>query len=151
MSGTKVKVEIKSIQTMLKRLGLDRDGGVQIQLTNIVNRRLTRYMPAKTGMLSTKLKFVKSPTEIEILGPYARYQYHGKVMVNTKTGKGPMNIPGVGPRYKKGTVLKATDRDLQYDHTKNALAGPHWDRRMMTNEGDEIVAELQEYVDGGTP
>ena len=132
MSGTKVQIKMSPVRTMLKRLGLDRDGGVQIQLTNTVNRRLTRYMPAQTGVLSTKLKFVKSPTEIEILGPYARYQYYGKVMV------------GSPPK-------KATDRDLQYDHTKNAMAGPYWDRRMMANEGDEIVAELQEYVDGGTP
>ena len=149
MSKGHVTVEMKPVQAILKRLGLSRDGGVQMFLTNTVNLHLTKYMPRQTGALATKLKFVKSPTEIEILGPYACYQYYGKVMVNAETGKGPANIPGVGLRYKEGTVLKETSRDLQYDLSKNALAGPYWDRRMMASEGDKIVQEVQDYVEGG--
>lgn len=143
----RIKVEMKPVNTILARLGVDKNGDVQMQLTRIVNQRITRYMPYRTGALATKLKYIKSPTEIEVLGPYARMQYFGKVMVNAATGKGPMNIPGVGLRYREGTVLKATDRDLQYDTTKNPRAGPYWDRRMMAAEGDQIAAELQAYID----
>lgn len=145
--STRIKVEMKPVNTILTRLGVDKTGDVQMQVTRIVNQRITRYMPYRTGALATKLKYIKSPTEIEVLGPYARMQYLGKVMVNAATGKGPMNIPGVGLRYRKGTILKATDRDLQYDTSKNPRAGPYWDRRMMAAEGDQIVAELQAYVD----
>lgn len=145
--STRIKVEMKPVSTILTRLGVDKNGDVQMQLTRIVNQRITRYMPYRTGALATKLKYIKSPTEIEVLGPYARMQYFGKVMVSAATGKGPMNIPGVGLRYRKGTVLKATDRDLQYDTAKNPQAGPYWDRRMMAAEGDQIAAELQAYID----
>lgn len=145
---TRIRVNMKTVNTIVNRLGLGKTGDVQMQLTRIVNQRITRYMPFRTGALSTKLKYIKSPTEIEVLGPYARYQYYGKVMVNAKTGKGPALIPGVGYRYKEGTVLKATERDLdQKTGTKNDRAGPFWDRRMMAAEGKQIVREIQTYVD----
>ena len=142
----RIKVEMKPVSTILARLGVDRNGDVQMQLTRIINKRITRYMPHRTGALSTKLKYIKSPTEIEVLAHYAQYQYYGKVMVNAKTGKGPALIPGVGYRYRKGTVLKATDRNLSYDTTKNKLAGPFWDRRMMAAEKDAIVSDIQAYI-----
>lgn len=146
--STTVKVNMKPVSVIVTRLGVGKTGGVQKFVTNTINRRLTRYMPYRTGNLSTKLKFVKSPTEIEVLGPYARYQYYGKVMVNANTGKGPALIPGVGYRYKKGTVLKVTDKPLDQKprSTGNDRAGPFWDRRMMAAEKDAIAAEVQAYV-----
>lgn len=144
--STRIKVEMKQVATILTRIGVNKTGDVQMQLTRIVNKRITRYMPFRTGALSTKLKYIKSPTEIEVAAPYARMMYYGKVMVNSKTGKGPAFIPGVGYRYKKGTTLKATDRDLKYDTTKHPEAGPFWDRRMMASEKDAIVSDVQAYV-----
>lgn len=144
--STRIKVEMKPISTILTRIGVNKTGDVQMQLTRIVNKRITRYMPFRTGALSTKLKYIKSPTEIEVAAPYARMMYYGKVMVNSKTVKGKAFIPGVGYRYKKVTILKATDRDLKYDTTKHPEAGPFWDRRMMAAEKDAIVSDVQAYV-----
>lgn len=144
--STRIKVEMKPVGTILTRLGVNKTGDVQMQLTRIVNKRITKYMPFRSGALATKLKHIKSPTEIEVLGPYARYPYYGKVMVNSVTGKGPAMIPGVGYRYRKGTTLKVTDRDLKYDTTKHPDAGPFWDRRMMAAEKDAIVSDVQAYV-----
>lgn len=128
--STKVRVEMKPVGVILARLGVDRNGRVQRFLTETVNRRITRYMPFRTGVLATKLKFVSSPTEITVNGPYARYQYYGKVMV----GKPPKQV---------------TDIDLNYDKTKHPNAGPFWDRRMMAAEKDVIVREVQAYVKRG--
>lgn len=144
--STKIRVDMKPIATILTRLGVNKTGDVQMQLTRIINKRITRYMPFRSGALATKLKYIKSPTEIEVIAPYARYQYYGKVMVNSKTGKGPALIPGVGFRYRKGTTLKVTNRDLEYDTTKNPRAGPFWDKRMMAAEKGAIVSDIQAYV-----
>ena len=144
--STRIKVEMKPVDTILTRLGVDKNGDVQMQLTRIINNRITKYMPFRTGVLSTKSKRIKSPTEIEVAAPYALYMYYGKVMVNSKTGKGPAFIPGVGYRYRKGTVLKATERDLNYDLTKHPKAGPFWDRRMMASEAAQIAHDIQVYV-----
>ncbi len=125
----RVRVKMKPVNTILTRMGVKPDGDVQMFVTNTVNRRITRYMPFRSGALSTKLKHIKSATEIEVLGPYARYQYYGKVM--------------------EGPAPKAvTDRDLKYDKTKNPLAGPFWDRHLMNNEGAQIAADVRRYVSG---
>lgn len=126
--STRIKVEMKPVNTILTRLGVNKTGDVQRFVTSTVNRRITRYMPFRTGVLATKLKYIKSPTEIEVLGPYARYQYYGKVMV----GKAPKTV---------------TDRDLKYGKTENPQAGPFWDKRLMAAEGRQIAAEVQRYVD----
>lgn len=144
--STRIKVEMKPVDTILTRLGVDKNGDVQMQVTRIINNRITKYMPFRTGVLSTKSKRIKSPTEIEVAAPYALYMYYGKVMVNSATGKGPAFIPGVGYRYRKGTVLKATERDLNYDLTKHPKAGPFWDRRMMASEAAQIAHDIQVYV-----
>lgn len=125
----KVKVEMKPVRTIVNRLGVGKRGDVQQFVTNTINRRITRYMPYRSSALSTKLKHIKSPTEIEVLGPYAQYQYYGKVMV----GRAPKTV---------------TDRDLDYtqSRTHNPKAGPYWDRALMASEGQQIRAEVQRYV-----
>ena len=144
--STRIRVEMKPISTILTRLGIDKTGDVQKEVTNIINKRLTRYMPYRTGALTTKLKYVQDPITIVVSAPYARYQYYGKKRVNAKTGKGPAFLEGIGFRYKSGTVTKLTDIDLKYDTTHHARAGPFWDRRMMAAEKGAIISDIQEYV-----
>lgn len=129
MKKTTVKVEMKPVDTILTRLGINKNGDVQGFLVNTVNRRITRYMPYRTGVLSTKVKYIKSPTEIEVAADYARYQYYGKVMI------------GPPPKVATSKLLN------QAPHAPgNDRAGPFWDRRMMAAEGDQIVSEVQGYI-----
>lgn len=142
----KLTVELATGEQVIRRLGLHAEGDAQKFHTANVNRRIGKYMPHVSGVLESKLKHILSNTEIEVLGPYAKYQYYGKRMVNAKTGKGPANIPGVGLRYKKGTILKATDKPLEYTTTHNPKAGAYWDRALMAAEGDALAADLQNYL-----
>lgn len=125
--STRIKVEMKPVSIIVNRLGVGKDGDVQRFATNAIHRRITRYMPFRSGALATKSKHIKGPTEIEVAAPYARYQYYGKVMV----GKAPKTV---------------TDRDLHYDTSKNPDAGPFWDRALMSHERDAIIADIQTYV-----
>ena len=64
------------------------------------------------------------------VGPQARYLYEGKVMVDSKTMKGPSKIP-TGPgeyvlRFRKGSKLVATTRPLNYTKTAHPQATDHW-------------------------
>lgn len=126
--STRIRVEMRPVNTIVNRLGVGRRGDVQLFVTHTVNRRITRYMPYRTGVLATKSKYIKSPTEIEVVSPYARYQYYGKVMV------------GRSPKV-------ATGKDLVYTKTKNPLAGPFWDKRLLAAEGKQIAAEAQRFVE----
>lgn len=59
-------------------------------------------------------------------GPYARYLWYGKVMVNAATGKGPMYIPDVGYRWPRGAILRPTERELKFNTSAHAEATSHW-------------------------
>ena len=143
-----VKVNSHPVEEILRRKGLDVDGDVQQFHTATVLRRIVRYMPYRTGS-TIKLTQAQSPVsqpEINTFVPYARYLHEGKVMVNAATGKGPGVIPGVGPRWRRGTQLKATDRPLKYTTTKNPEAGPRWGERLKAAEHDAMLNDLKDYV-----
>ena len=145
-----VKVNSHPVEEILRRKGLDVNGDVQQFHTTNVLRRIVRYMPYHTGA-TIKLTQAQSPVsqpEINTFVPYARYLHEGKVMVNAATGKGPGVIPGVGPRWRRGTQLKATGRPLTYTLTKNPEAGPHWGQRLQEKEGDAMLTDLKNYVQG---
>ncbi len=145
----KVRIYLPSASKLIRNKGLAKDGHVQMFHTQNVLKRIKRYMPFLTGGL---YKITVAQTDIqkpEIVteAPQAEYLFEGKKMVNAKTGKGPMMIPGVGPRYKKGTILKPTESPLEYTMTKNPKAGPHWDRTLVACEGRVLTADLQRYID----
>ena len=143
MKKVKFTIKINAPKQIIKRLGLDTEGDVQRQLTNMVNHRITRYMPERSGMLSTKSKRIVSPTEIEVAAPYAHYQYKGEVY-------GP-NIPikenGVIVGYFSPPSKHRTGRRLDQTKGKNERGGPYWEKRLMAAEGTAITADLQRYID----
>lgn len=144
----KMKLQMDSTSQIVKRLGLDERGDAQAFHTNNVLRRLKKFMPFVSGALyklTVAQTDIRKP-EIRTIAPHAKYLWRGKKMVNAKTGKGPAMIPGVGPRYKKGTILKVTGKPLKYTTAKNPQAGPKWDRTLVAEEGKVIVSELQQYI-----
>lgn len=141
----KVKIHIDPDAILLAH-GLNDGGDAQRFFTENVNKRITKYMPYRSGALSGKLKRVTSPSEITITAPYARYQYYGKVMIDPAINAAGFLTKDGTWRSRKGAVKVLTDRDLTYDTTKNAEAGPFWDRRMMAAEGDALLDDLKGYI-----
>ena len=84
----------------------------------------TEFQPALTGSFTIRTYVVGN--RIVYPGPYARYLWHGKAMVNAATGKGPMYIPEVGYRWPRGAILKPTNRDLNFNTSMHAKAQSHW-------------------------
>ena len=145
----KVKLDLPSATQLVRSLGLEADGDVQRFHTKNVLKRVKAYMPYLSGELYelTVAQTDIDKPEIVTIAPQAGYLYRGKKMVNSKTGKGPANIPGVGLRYRKGTILKATRTPLNYTKTKNPKAGPQWGKNLVASEGDAITADLQQYIE----
>ena len=144
----KVKMILPKANQLIRSKGLSKDGRVQMFHTQNVLRRIKRYMPFVSGTtykITTLQTNIREPYIVTDV-PYGQYLYRGKVMVNAKTGKGPANIPGVGFRYRKGTVLKPTNRDLEFNRTKNPMAGPYWDRTLVACEGLALVTDLQKFI-----
>lgn len=83
-----------------------------------------RYVPADTMSLNNRT-YVRG-NAVVYPGPYARYLYYGKRMVNAKTGKGPMYIPEVGWRWPHRATLRPTDQELHISTAVHKDATHHW-------------------------
>jgi hypothetical protein len=86
------------------------------------------YVPMLTGSLAGRTQVVGN--QIIYPGPYARYLYYGKVMVNAATGAGPMHFTdGYGNeviRWPAGATLVATNRELVFTQEAHSKAQSHW-------------------------
>lgn len=87
------------------------------------------------------------------VGPQARYLYEGKVMVDSKTMKGPSKIP-TGPgeyvlRFRKGSKLVATTRPLNYTKTAHPQATDHWFNPAKKKDGRKWIKMVKRIAGGG--
>lgn len=126
-----------SIEEMGVKIRLDMDGAekamrrAQYALDGAIMQSMIPYMPKVTGSFIQRTVAKSAAVQgtgivYAGVGPEGRYLYKGKVMVDAKTGKGPMNIPGVGLRYKLGTKLKATERELNFNKLANPDVQKEW-------------------------
>ena len=142
----RVWVKMKPVAQILRAHGLDKNGDVQRYWTSMVNQRITRYMPYRSGMLSGKLKYISGPGEITVAAPYARYHYYGRVMIDPDIGAAGFMTKDGTWRSRKGAAKVLTNRPLTYDTSKHAQAGPFWDRRLIAAEGAAMVQDIRNYV-----
>jgi hypothetical protein len=114
--NVKIKLDMSELDEAIQRAQYALDGAIM--------QSMIPYMPKVTGNFIERTVAKSASVQgtgivYAGVGPEGRYLYKGKVMVDAKTGKGPMNIPGVGLRYKKGTKLKATERELDFKNSKS--------------------------------
>ena len=102
-------------------------------------------MPLLTGSMQQRSYVDDGGRMVVFPGPYARYQYEGKVMVDSVTGKGPMWIPTIGYRFHKGAKLSPTDRKLTYSQPN---ATDHWFDAAKSANGGYWVAEVKRIAGG---
>lgn len=86
------------------------------------------FVPAMTKSLVNRTQVFGN--QIVYPGPYSRYLYYGRVMVDSKTGRGPMKIVGkdgsVIIRFRKGAKLVPTERPLKISKAVHPQAQSHW-------------------------
>lgn len=144
----KITVDMAPVNQILKSKGLTPGGDVQRFHTQNVLRRIQKYMPYRTG---ATIKTMIAQTDInnpEIVldVPYARFLYHGKLMVDPVTGAAGFLDKNGEWKSRKGVPKVESDRPITYTKTKNPLAGPYWDRALKAAELPAMQADLQRYV-----
>ena len=115
--------------------------------TQNVLRRIKKYMPFRTGVtykVTAAQTDIRKP-QIVTDTPYAKYLFHGKVMIDPKINAAGFMTPE-GWRSRKGSVKVRTSRNLVYNKTKNPMAGPRWDIAVSVHEGKAMAADLQRYI-----
>lgn len=84
-------------------------------LAQQVMKDTTPFVPALTGSLTQHARVIGS--EVIYPGPYARFLYYGKVMVD----------PATGSTYApKGGTKVITDRNLVFNRAMHPQAQSHW-------------------------
>jgi len=112
-------VKIKMPSAIKAKLGIDPNGRVQRFVTNTFYKHMDKYVPKNEGNLRTVVDI--QPTSITYEMPYAAYQYYGIRQDGTH-------------RVQKYTTVGT---------------GPYWDKRMVSGEIDDIVKEVQNFVNRG--
>lgn len=108
------------------------------------------YMPLLTGSLQQRSYVDDGGKKVVFPGPYGRYQYGGRVMVDSVTGKGPTLIHDangveVGLRFRKGATLVPTERRLTYSQP-NAQA--EWFQPAKDKDQGAWIAECGRIING---
>lgn len=81
------------------------------------------FVPALTKSLANRAKV--EGNVILYPGPYARYLYEGKVMVDPKTGAAGF-LTKNGWKSRKGVTKVLTDRSLVFNKSVHGQAQDHW-------------------------
>lgn len=133
-------MKLNPISVIKADLGINPDGRVQKFFTDTCYNHMDKYVPKDIGNLRDNA--IRNSSSITYQSPYARYQYYGKKMV-MKNGKSAFYSEDYGFWSKPGEDKILTDEDLVY-HTPGT--GPYWDKKMVSAEMQEVVKEVQKYV-----
>ena len=112
-------LKIKPTSEIIANLGLNPSGKVQKFFTHTCRIHMDKYVPYDTGTLSKTVE--ERDTYIIYDQNYAKVVYGG---------------------VRKG-------KSLNYKTDKHKLAGPYWDKRMVSAEIDDVVSEVQDYIKRG--
>lgn len=106
-----VRSDLSGIGPMLRNASNKAQHAVAIQ----AQKDTSPYVPALTGSLDQRTRVDEN--QIIYPGPYARYLYYGKLMVD----------PATGSSYApKGTTKVLTDKNLVFNKAMHSQAQDHW-------------------------
>ena len=115
------QINLKPISTIVANLGLEPNGRVQKFFTNTCYRYMDKYVPMDTGDLRTIVTIGDDYIDYEM--PYAHYQYVG------------MREDGSHKINPENYTTKGT--------------GTYWDKRMWDIEKDNVIDEVQRFMERG--
>ncbi len=132
-------LDINPTDKLISDRGLEKGGRVQAFIDSECIRCMAPYTPFLSGTLerSATIGTIIGSGEIKQTTPYARYQYYGKLMVDSETGSAYASPYGM-------KVL--TDKDLEYNTSRHPLAGSHWFERMKSDHKDKILQGAQKLA-----
>lgn len=118
MAGVKLTVETKRFAREMGRVG-QRMAGVSPRAAHILAVQMAKdteqYVPALTKSLSNRTRV--DGDAIIYPGPYARFLYNGKLMIDPNTGSA---------WAPKGAAKTVTGKDLNISTAVHGKAQSHW-------------------------
>ena len=138
-----VKIEMKPTSAIIANLGIQENGPAHKFFTNTCYKYMGPFVPGGVNSHINQNVFIEADS-ITYLSPSSHYQYIGKRYVDPKYGKGAFFSPDYGFWSRPGITKIPTNIPLKY-HTPGT--GGYWDKRMITSKDDQVVKEVQDFVD----
>ena len=113
-----MSIKMKPTSEIKARLGIEPNGRVQKFFTHTCMIHMDKYVPYDTGTLANT--FDEKTDKVIYDQEYAIIVYKG-----IRNGK-----------------------QINYHLDKHPLAGPYWDKRMVSAEMVDITKEVQDYIGG---
>lgn len=140
-----MSVKMKPTSVIKTRLGIQRGGPAHAFLTEACYRYMSPFVP---GGISSHLNQTVDVQVDKVIyqGPSAHYLWNGKVM-------GP-NVPIEKEGNSVTKWISLAPKGGKYYTGKNLIyhtpgTGSQWDKRMWTSKGQEVIKEVQSYIDRG--
>lgn len=125
-----MSITLKPHSVIKARIKVTNKGPAHKFLTATIAKAMDKYVPFDTGTLAETVIVGGQPTAnvtentITYTQKYAGYQYYGQ--------------------RRDGThVIRHNKTD------KHSYAGPYWDKRMISAEGERIVRDVQKFIERG--
>ena len=114
-----MQVKMQPTSVIKTNLGIEPNGKVQKFFTNTCYRYMDKYVPKDNGILRENVTIDSNSITYE--QEYASYQYYGE----------------------------RKDGSHKVSNYTTPGTGPYWDKRMVSAEIQDVVAEVQNYVNKG--
>lgn len=125
----KVSFKFNTAQTVMKIEGAAKRAIAETAQT--VLNDCNEYVPNDQGGLVNATSGSDIPNGVLVWDiPYARYLYHGVLMVDEKTG-------AAWAREGQNKIVKKPEVELKFYKKKNVKAGSHWCERAEADHGEE--------------
>lgn len=131
MSDFEFKINLKRMNGNIKK--------AQAALINQIRIDTEQYVPALDLTLSNSAHAENKNTELVYNGPYARFQYYGKVMVDER-----------GSTYARpGGKKHVINKDLVYTKDRHPNATSFWYKKAKERYQDKWVKLVKDVVKNG--
>nr|DAI79254.1 MAG TPA: Minor capsid protein [Caudoviricetes sp.] len=131
MSDFEFKINLKRMNGNIKK--------AQAALINQIRIDTEQYVPALDLTLSNSAHAENKNTELVYNGPYARFQYYGKVMVDER-----------GSTYARpGGKKHVINKDLVYTKDRHPNATSFWYKKAKERYKDKWVKLVKDVVKNG--
>lgn len=140
-----MSVEVKPTSVIKARLGIQPGGPAHAFFTNSCYKHMAQFVPGGTKSHLNQIVDIQTD-KIIYQSPSAHYLFTGNLYIDPKYQKGAFYSEDYGYWSRPRISKINSGKKLKY-HTYGT--GAHWDNLMWTSKGNEVIKEVQKYVDRG--
>lgn len=137
MAGLKLTIHDNLTAALVKELGAAATKA-EHTLAIQVQKDTEPFVPALTKSLANRTQIVEN--KVIYPGPYARFLYYGKLMIDPATGSA---------WAPKGATKVVTGTNLKFNHSVHNLAQAHWCEASKAQNLDKWIGIAKKAVADG--